>query len=249
MFSVNNPEIAHISPADLGKLQASELHGSCLIFRSGILLVHPELASLITQDERERSERFMLDRDRQTYVAAHAVLRLVLKNIGGEVLSTAAFAQGKYGKPHLPSAIGLKFNLSHSRDRIALAFYRDQELGVDVEWQNPDIDVQEVGSRVYSPSELDYISSGGSEAVARFYELWTRKEALIKKAGFGLSTPIDLRQINVLEQVPTLEGLPETAPEWMKETVIETYSAPDFGIFSRASVGVGEEWKCYNLSC
>lgn len=247
MFSVNNPEIPRLSLTDLGQLQTAELHGSCLVSRSGILLDHPELSELITQEERERSARFTFKRDRQTYIAAHAVLRLVLKNFGGEALSSAPFAKGKYGKPYLASATDLHFNLSHSRDRIALAFYRDQELGVDVEWQNPDIDVQEVGSRVYSPAELDYVMSDASKAVARFYELWTRKEALIKKAGFGLSTPIDLRQISVLKQVPTLEGLPETAPEWMKETVIETYSAKDFGLFSLATAGAGLNWKCYTL--
>ncbi|SFR34740.1 4'-phosphopantetheinyl transferase superfamily protein [Robiginitalea myxolifaciens] len=247
MFAVITPEVNSLSLAGLEKLQASGLEGSCLVFNSEIIQQYPHLEALITQEERERGGRFMFDKDRQTYVAAHAVLRQVLKAFGGDELSSQEFSRGDFGKPYLPVGARLNFSLSHSRDRIALAFDRNQELGIDVEWHNPEIDVQEVGSRVYSASEMDYISAGGSDSAARFYQLWTRKEALIKKAGFGLSTPIDLRGINVLEQVPTLEHLPDVAPEWMRETHIATYEVPEFGLFSLATEHPGKDLKCYNL--
>ncbi len=247
MFSVITPEINGLSLTDLEQLQASEFEGSCLVFNSRILRQYPQLEALITEDERERSGRFMFDKDRQTYIAAHAVLRLILKAFGGDELSSQEFSRGEFGKPYLPAKTGVYFSLSHSRDRIALAFDRDREMGIDVEWHNPEIDVKEVGSRVYSASEMDYISAGGSNSAERFYQLWTRKEALIKKSGFGLSTPIDLRGINVLKQVPTLEHVPEVAPAWMRETHIDTYVAPDYGLFSLATERPGKDWKCFLL--
>ncbi|MEP6881308.1 MAG: hypothetical protein ABI866_04905, partial [Dokdonella sp.] len=43
------------------------------------------------------------------------------------------FEYGEHGKPYVESTGFPHFNVSHAGDCVALAFCRDQELGVDVE--------------------------------------------------------------------------------------------------------------------
>lgn len=93
---------------------------------------------------------------------------------------------GKYGKPYLPNhPIG--FNISHSGNCIVCIVTDEScSLGVDVEEIKP-IAVVDLPS-VWTPEEWKDIETGSLDV---FYEYWTRKEAIIKLDGRGISIPLD----------------------------------------------------------
>ncbi len=108
---------------------------------------------------------------------------------------------GPYGKPKTP---GVFWNLSHSGEYALLAV-SDADVGADLERLRPA--PMRTAGRVFAPEELDWLAAG-EDGDARFFTLWTMKEALLKASGRGLTLP--LREVNVL---PLLRGQTAATPE------------------------------------
>lgn len=99
------------------------------------------------------------------------------------------FVIGEHGKPTLAELPHIHFNISHCKAAIAVAV-DDKPIGIDVE-------------RFIEPSQslLRYCMSDEEAAQVRqsehpdreFAALWTRKEALVKYHGTGITT--DLKQL------------------------------------------------------
>jgi 4'-phosphopantetheinyl transferase len=145
------------------------------------------LREVLDAEERERAARFHFDRDRERYIVARGVLRLLLSSY----LATSQFAltTNKFGKPFLrPPHDTLHFNVSHSRDLALFGFTRVSEIGADVESIRPDFATQEIANRFFAPDEAATLMQlGESERAGAFFNCWTRKEAYIKARGIGLS--------------------------------------------------------------
>ena len=89
---------------------------------------------------------------------------------------------GIKGKPHLTDYPQLHFNLSHSNLYVACVI-SDVPTGIDIQHMhkfNPDI-----ASRFFTSDEQDFINKSSDKSRA-FYEVWTKKEALLKCDGTGL---------------------------------------------------------------
>ena len=135
------------------------------------------MAATLDASERTRAERFRGDHLRRRYVVSHAMLRAVLAFNG-------AFDLGPHGKPTMPVPGAPHFNLSHSGERAVLAVCAEAEVGIDVEA------VREVGQgvaeRIMSPDELAAWHAAADPQ--RFLlETWTRKEAIVKATGEGIT--------------------------------------------------------------
>jgi 4'-phosphopantetheinyl transferase len=150
--------------------------------------------ALLSPDERARHARFRFEPDRDTYLVAHGLLRVTLAELTGHAAASFAFVAGEHGRPELADAslaASMRFNLSHTRGRIACGFTRGADVGVDVEENQRDVQLREVAERVYSEAELAALFALPAEAQrARFFELWTLKEAYIKAIGKGFSAPL-----------------------------------------------------------
>ncbi|MDP1800257.1 MAG: 4'-phosphopantetheinyl transferase superfamily protein [Bacteroidota bacterium] len=85
------------------------------------------------------------------------------------------------GKPYYNGG-RKKFNISHSRDYVVVAF-SDQEVGADVECVS-DFDIKSI-SHYFHPKETEYIIDSLDQKEA-FFKLWTRKEAYLKATGKGI---------------------------------------------------------------
>jgi 4'-phosphopantetheinyl transferase len=148
-----------------------------------------EESSCLSQVEWQRARRFVFERDRQRFIAAHTALRHVL----GEHLLWApaalAFAQGPHGKPFLigkPQSKTCHFNLSHSADVAWLGISNELEIGVDLEVPRQVSDAIALARRNYTPAELAEVESAPDQNRA-FFTCWTRKEACLKAIGSGFS--------------------------------------------------------------
>ena len=106
--------------------------------------------------------------------------------------SAPTIARTERGKPFAPDLPNLDFNLSHARDRVALAFARGQSLGVDIEHADRRLKVDDLARRFFAAREADSLAAVPAERRgAAFLRLWTFKEAVLKALGAGLSFGLD----------------------------------------------------------
>jgi 4'-phosphopantetheinyl transferase len=153
-----------------------------------------ELAPLLAEDERARADRFRLPRDRNRYVAARGQLRILLASCLDRVPSAVAIEVGPDGKPEVRSVPGserLQFNLSHSDGVGVLAIAIEDELGIDVERIRALPDASAIAERFFAAGEILALRAAADEERSEtFFRYWTRKEAVVKSFGRGLSLPL-----------------------------------------------------------
>ncbi|MCM5680341.1 4'-phosphopantetheinyl transferase superfamily protein [Schlegelella sp. S2-27] len=143
----------------------------------------------LSDDERARAQRFVFDRDRQRFLAAHCALRALLSRQTGLAPHAIRFSLGPYGKPFLVPA-ACSFNLSHSADVALMAVAREGELGIDVEMLRPMPDALELARHNYTSAERqELLDTPAAQRDLAFLYGWTRKEACLKAIGSGLSLP------------------------------------------------------------
>lgn len=115
------------------------------------------VARLLSPDELAKGRRFRFQKDRDLSWNARAALRTLLGRYLGRDPAALEFHYEPKGRPVL-RAHDLRFNVSHSGRRVALAFSREP-VGVDVELRRPDQSLCE----------------------------WTRHEAYVKALGVGIA--------------------------------------------------------------
>jgi 4'-phosphopantetheinyl transferase len=150
--------------------------------------------AVLSDDERARATRFHFERDRNSYVLAHALARTLLGRLTGVEPRALRFALGPHGRPELEwpaSSPRLRFNISHTHGLVACALALEHDIGVDVEHVERRLEIGRVAPSVFSPDERRALATLEGEALrTRFFQLWTLKEAYIKARGMGLALPL-----------------------------------------------------------
>lgn len=180
------------------KLNKNEVH----IWSTSLSMKADELdvaKSLLSPEEAARAARFHLALHRDRFIASHSWLRNILSLYLDIASSTISYSYTEHKKPYL-SPIHHKqlyFNLTHSADMAACAISIDQELGVDIEKMGSE-SKEDLAKRFFSQTEHSLISEGSHESrITRFYQIWVRKEAILKATGKGLSTPLNQFSVSV----------------------------------------------------
>ena len=190
--SVENASTAWLPGPASPLLPDDEVH----VWRASLDEVAPiQLDRALSQEDRIQGMRFRFDVDRERFLVARASLRLILGRYLRLAPDKLRFAAGEHGKPYLSETknrLGLRFNLSHSRDLALIAIARKREIGVDIEHMRGDFAGDEIAERFFSQSEISQLKSLAPDVRAEaFFKCWTRKEAYIKGRGEGLSFPLD----------------------------------------------------------
>lgn len=164
-------------------------------------------AGWLDPDESARARAFRFAADRQSYIAAHALLRATLSEAfaraGHPAPSDWRFRAGTHGKPQLvagQAAGHASFNLSHSRGMVAVAIAADCEVGIDVEALARRVsDDAAIARRHFTPGEQAALERRADPEERRrtFLAFWTAKEAFIKATGRGLSLPLDRFEVDL----------------------------------------------------
>lgn len=153
----------------------------------------PRLQTALDEQERNQAERFYHRRDREAFIAAHALARSMLAEATGVPAASLRFVKGPYGKPEVARGTGerqVHFNISHTNGLVACAVGADCELGVDVENTERTTNL-EVAHRYFAPEEsATVLSAIPDQRLQLFYRFWTLKEAFIKATGEGLNRPL-----------------------------------------------------------
>lgn len=184
------------------------------------------LVSILSPDERLHADRFHFARDRHRYVATRVALRLLIGRYLRIPASDVRFAYGCRGKPSLQTseagAKDLRFNVSHSGGLALMAFAWGRELGVDIECERPIPDWEAIAERCFSTRERAILARlSAAERQHVFFRYWTRKEALIKATGDGLSRPLDSFDVSFAPDEPAQlcnrGDLGESARWWLED--------------------------------
>ncbi len=175
-----------------------------LIFTAFIPAMHQDLAELwelLSDQEKMQARKFINDYLKDRYVIAHGLLRHLLSFYVAVAPRDIQYRTNQFGKPFLMNGSDnsnsrVQFNMSHSKDYAAYIIALDYQVGIDIEWQDKDIKLQEISELVLSPLEVMLFNQLNSRGKFRaFYDIWTKKEAIIKAVGQGLSYPITTIEI------------------------------------------------------
>jgi 4'-phosphopantetheinyl transferase len=154
---------------------------------SGFLQV---AAMCLSDEERLKAQKKRAGGPRQEFIAGRGSLRVLLGAAIGIEPEEVVIEAGEFHKPRLAGAHQMvpAFNVSHSRGIVLIALAADGEIGVDVEYVNRDIEVEEVGRTAFHVNDLARIERAAArdEKVTEFFRCWTRKEAVAKADGRGL---------------------------------------------------------------
>lgn len=161
---------------------------------------------VLSETEQNEIKRLKFDKDKNIKTISRFLLRILLSRYLNKKPEEIILVRNKFGKPELvgDQSQKIKFNYSHSDKFIIFAFILEDEIGVDIEKINLSINHTELADNNFSKHEINHLKISGFEIVEKFFGIWTRKEALLKAAGIGLT--IDLKLIDVLhEEVEFLE--------------------------------------------
>lgn len=164
------------------------------------------LAPWLDPTECARAATFASPVDGQLFVAAHALARLLLSEVGSCAPLQWSFTTGRDGKPRVDGGAGSPvpaFSLAHTRYAaggpvcglvgVAAAVGAGCELGFDLEAHDPTLVAGDL-AWVLTPREAAVLRAlpVGRQAAA-LARLWCLKEAVVKATGEGLAA--DLSQI------------------------------------------------------
>lgn len=146
--------------------------------------------AVLSQEERARAAGFGSETLRAKWCVGRAALRTILGRYLRCPSDKVLFQIGEHGKPSLLGT-PLYFNFSHSGELALLALAYDAELGVDLEFPTQERPFAKLIERFFSPQEAAALQKlPPAEIPAAFYRCWTRKEALLKGIGAGISMPL-----------------------------------------------------------
>jgi 4'-phosphopantetheinyl transferase len=152
-----------------------------------LLAREPSLLDFLSSAERDRMSRFAAPAPATLFGAARALLRCLLAARLAAPPASLAFAFNAFDKPHLAHACTPQFSISHAGQEVAVALGDRHAIGIDIEPQGRPVDWRAIAPMACSAADMALLEDGGAAA---FLHMWTRKEAVAKALGLGLSAPL-----------------------------------------------------------
>lgn len=202
----------------MGRIPVEMSRGAVHVWRFPLRPVHPkeeqssregaaleQWRELLSPEECARADGFRVLRAKEDFLAARGMLRWIAAELLKEDPRNLRFEAGPFGKPKLvrrSGTVDLRFNLSHSGDLGVLAFAVEREIGVDVEVIRDIRDAVAIGGRHFTPEEQQLLrhAEKRQDLPQTFFKLWTRKEALLKASGRGLSLRLNSFDVSCLRE-------------------------------------------------
>lgn len=173
----------------------------------------PRLIALLDDIERQRHDAYRQTVDRARFLTGRVVAKAALGTAlgiepGAVVLDSTCPDCGRtHGKPHLvppPEHTGPlpELSISHSGNLVAVAVTAGLPVGIDVE-QERDVEVDGLVRMTLSAAEqTSWAAVPGPDQDAAFFTYWSRKEAILKATGRGLSIAMTKVTVTPWDQPP-----------------------------------------------
>ncbi|TAE34310.1 MAG: 4'-phosphopantetheinyl transferase superfamily protein [Cytophagales bacterium] len=184
--------------------------------------------------EHEQAARFRQVTDQQRFMVGRGLFRQVGGLLLGQEPQAVGIEKTQFGKPFLPDAPNWYLNLSHSGEWVVLAVGR-LPVGIDVEFLNRKFAIHDLVPTVLNAHEEARLTNH-PDPHGFFFDCWTRKEALVKATGAGLT--------DTLVNVPATEGMHVVQDEWVGASgtwFVQPFFVDDLFPAALASVYMKEE--------
>ena len=168
------------------------------------------VTELLSPDEKKRADRFRFEVHRNRFVAGRGLLRVILARYCDVSPERLRFIYGPNGKPELTPGEGarrtgdaLHFNLAHSEGVGVLAVTQTGPVGVDLEQVRRLLEFKALVGQFFSAREAaEFSRLPWEQQPAAFFNLWTRKEALLKATGEGIAHSLNRVEVSFLPGEP-----------------------------------------------
>ena len=137
-------------------------------------------------DDRISVYRIALGKPAVTGCADEPLRRILAARLGRD----PDIVRGPQGKPHLADDT-VAFSVAHSGDRALIAVAASGPIGVDLEQHRP-LRAADLAGRFFTAREAAIVAADPDA----FFRIWTRKEAMVKAEGGGLSLPLDTIEVS-----------------------------------------------------
>lgn len=159
------------------------------------------LLKYLSKQEKERANRYHFTKDKNRFTICRALLKILLAKTTNLDVSKVSIEKDENKKPYLSSHPHLFFNVAHT-EGCGLIAISNKPIGVDIEKINPSFDYSKILEQVFTGIEIAELMN--SEFPLRaFYHQWTRKEAVVKAMGIGIT--------DFIKEVPCLDGIHESS--------------------------------------
>lgn len=150
----------------------------------------PQLLNYLNEAELNRARKYHFEKDANQFIICRSLLKFVLAYHTGLAVTKILIKVDANKKPYVISNKNTCFNVSHAQDFAVIAI-SNQSVGIDLEYLNKNFDFSEILPTVFSDLEIKSILNADHKT-RKFYNFWTRKEAIVKATGQGISDDLPL---------------------------------------------------------
>ncbi|MFC9287299.1 4'-phosphopantetheinyl transferase family protein [Streptomyces sp. NPDC057052] len=180
----------------------------------------PALLGLLDAVERARHEATVRPADKARFLVGCALSRVALGGLLGvppadvplrRVCPRCGGPHGKVGltMPERSPYADVDFSVTHSGEVVGVAVCRGAAVGLDVEDDGIDLDVDAAARTALGEGERRALYARPPAARrAAFLRTWTRKEAVLKALGAGLRVPLRELELSAPDAAPAVLGWP-----------------------------------------
>jgi 4'-phosphopantetheinyl transferase len=161
----------------------------------------PELFEYLNETEQQRAQKYHFEKDTNRFIICRVLLKFILAHHTGINIYEINIEKDENKKPFLSNDKSLCFNISHAED-FAIIVVSHEAVGIDIEYKNIKFNFSEILPFSFSNLEIEAVLNA-TDKTNTFYKFWTRKEAIVKATGKGIS--------DNLPQIPALDGLHSVA--------------------------------------
>ena len=173
--------------------------GSAHIFYADVSeLCVDKVRSALSKHRIDKIDALKRDIDKKLSAGAECLLNIAISECYPEIKTPVEYKYGKSKKPELAGFDGVYFNMSHS-GTVAVCVISNTEVGVDIELS--DRISEGVINKYFTDTEKQMLKSNPQMS---FAYIWTRKEAVVKAEGTGLS--LGLSAFSVTDDTVSLNG-------------------------------------------
>ncbi len=144
--------------------------------------------SILSEAEKSRAAAFRSCAARHLFVAGRVLCRSIIANLVGCAPQALCLAITPSGRPYLRDYPDIDFNLSHTKDHVALAICRGGCIGIDIERLDAfsEKEASEIMLMILSEQELNQVHQlDERHRRGVFLACWVQKEAALKCFGQG----------------------------------------------------------------
>ncbi|GEM_PF-3206913 len=162
------------------------------IFELQDFLIKYNLKTELSNIDKNYYQSIVSEKDRKRMLASRFLLGQLIEKYSMKNLTVNQIFYSKYGKPLLPGAF---VSISHSGDYTAVTLSNTKKVGIDVQKQEK-VDFRDYESFLTKEQIDDLYKGNEDQKIKYFFNIWTKKEAIMKADGRGMEiAPKDIQLV------------------------------------------------------